>query len=119
MSYIVLNYYFEEVVLSILNSDMCSFFLIFLMKRNKRMSNVKLIEKNWRYQSFDFLSLKKLSLGQFLESSNPRRYHWFFKNFFLQIKNHRSGSKIMSGFSINLILKGITVIIWMSAVALI
>ena len=32
-------------------------------------------EKNWRSQKFDFLSLEKLSPGQFLGSSNSRRYH--------------------------------------------
>ena len=37
------------------------------------MSNIYLkvtIEKNGRFQNFDFLSLKNLSIGQFLESSN-------------------------------------------------
>ena len=37
------------------------------------MSNIYLkatIEKNWRSQNFDFLSLKHFSLGQFLGSSN-------------------------------------------------
>ena len=40
---------------------------------NKGMSNIYLnvtIEKNWRSQNFDFLSLKNLSPGQFLGSSN-------------------------------------------------
>ena len=49
----------------------------------KGMSNIHLknvtVEKNWRSQNFDFLSLKNLSLGQFLESSNSRRYHWILK----------------------------------------
>ena len=49
----------------------------------KGMSNIHLknvaIEKNWRSQNFDFLSLNNLSLGQFLESSNSRRYHWILK----------------------------------------
>ena len=31
------------------------------------------IEKNWRSQNFDFLSLKNLSPGQFLGSSNSGR----------------------------------------------
>ena len=30
-------------------------------------------------QNFDFLGLKNLSPGQFLESSNSRRYHWILK----------------------------------------
>ena len=48
----------------------------------KGKSNIYLkviIEKNWRSQNLDFLSLKNLSLGQFLESSNSRRWHWIFK----------------------------------------
>ena len=43
---------------------------------NKGMSNIYLnvtIEKNWRSQNFDFLSLKNLSPGQFLGSSNSGR----------------------------------------------
>ena len=43
---------------------------------NKGMSNIYLnvtIEKNWRSQNFDFLSLKNLSSGQFLGSSNSGR----------------------------------------------
>ena len=38
---------------------------------SKRMSDIYLkatIEKNWRSQNFDFLSLKNMPLGQFLES---------------------------------------------------
>ena len=45
---------------------------------SKRMSTVYLkvtIGKNWRSQNFDSLSLKNLSPGQFLRSSNSRRYH--------------------------------------------
>ena len=45
---------------------------------NKGMSNIYLkvtIEKIWRSQNFDFLGLKNLSPGQFLGSSNSRRYH--------------------------------------------
>ena len=48
----------------------------------KAKSNIYLkiiIEENWRSQNLDFLSLKNLSLGQFLESSNSRRCHWIFK----------------------------------------
>ena len=33
------------------------------------------IEKNLRSQIFDFLSLKNLSPGRFLGSSNLRKYH--------------------------------------------
>ena len=43
------------------------------------MSNIYLkvtIEKNWRSQNFDFLSLKNLSSSQFLGISNSHRYHW-------------------------------------------
>ena len=49
---------------------------------SKGMSNIYLkvtIEKNWRSQNFDFLNLKNLSPGQFLGSSNSRRYHWILK----------------------------------------
>ena len=49
---------------------------------SKRMSNIYLkvtIEKNWRSQNFDFLSLKNLSPGQFLGSSNSRKYQWILK----------------------------------------
>ena len=45
---------------------------------NKGMSNIYLkvtIENDGRSQNFDFLSLKNLSAGQFLESSNSHRYH--------------------------------------------
>ena len=44
----------------------------------KVMSNIYLkvtIKKNLRSQNFDVLSLKYLSPGQFLGSSNSRRYH--------------------------------------------
>ena len=37
------------------------------------------IEKNWRSQNLDFLSLKNLSPGQFLESSNSCKYLWILK----------------------------------------
>ena len=37
------------------------------------------IEKKGRTQTFDFLTLKSLSTGQFLESSNSRTYHRIFK----------------------------------------
>ena len=59
------------------------------------------IEKNCRSQNFKFLGLKNSSSCQFLWSSNSRR------NFLLQLKNQRSGSKSVCGFSIILILRGI------------
>ena len=34
-----------------------------------------LLKKSWRSRNFDLLSLKNLSPGQFLESSNSRKYH--------------------------------------------
>ena len=49
---------------------------------SKAMSIIYLkvtIEKKWRSRNFDFLSLKNLTLGQFLESSNSRRYNWVLK----------------------------------------
>ena len=49
---------------------------------SKGMSNIYLkvtVEKKWRTQSFDFLSLKSSPPGQFLGSSNPLRYHWIYK----------------------------------------
>ena len=49
---------------------------------SKGMSNIYLkvtIEKNWRSQNFDFLSLKNLSPGQCLKSSNSHRYLWILK----------------------------------------
>ena len=45
---------------------------------SKGMINIYLkitIENNSHSQNFSFLGLKKLSPGQFLESSNLRRYH--------------------------------------------
>ena len=49
---------------------------------NKGMSNIYLkvtIEKNWRFQNFDFLSLKNLPKGQFLRSSRSGKYYWTLK----------------------------------------
>ena len=46
------------------------------------MSNIYLkttIKKSWHSHSFNFLSLKNLSSGQFWGSSNSRRYCWIFK----------------------------------------
>ena len=48
---------------------------------NKRMSNIHVkvtSEKKWhRYRNLNLLSLKSLSLGQFLESSNSHRFQNF------------------------------------------
>ena len=49
---------------------------------SKGISNIYLkvtIEKKWRTQNFDFLNLKSSSSGEFLASSNSRRYHWILK----------------------------------------
>ena len=52
---------------------------------SKGMPNIYLeviIEKKWRSQNFDFLSLlKRLSPGQFLRRSDLRRYYGIFKLF--------------------------------------
>ena len=64
------------------------------------------IEKNWRSQNFDFLSVKNSSADQLLGSSNIRRYHQILK-FLLQIKSQRSWNKSVCCFSIILIRKGI------------
>ena len=64
------------------------------------------IKKSGRPQSFDFLSLENKFPGQFLVSSNSRRYRWNLK-LLLQLKNQSSASKTMCSFSIILILKGI------------
>ena len=48
----------------------------------KGMSNIYLevtMEKKWGTQNFYFLSLKSLSPGKFLGSSNSRWYHWISK----------------------------------------
>ena len=75
----------------------------------KGMSNIYLkvtIEKNWRSQNFDFPSFENLSPGQLLGSSYSRTYYWILK-IFLQLKNQRSGRKIVCCFSIILIFEGI------------
>ena len=64
------------------------------------------IEKKWRTQNFDFLSLKCSSSGRFLKAPAQADITEF-SNFMFQLKNQRSGSKTVSGFSITLILKGI------------
>ena len=76
---------------------------------SKQMPNISLkvtTEKNWHCQNFNFLSLNYLSLGQFLQSPNSRRYHWNLKHPVLTENNQRSGSKTVV-FSIISILKGI------------
>ena len=50
-----------------------------LKKRNSNIYWKVTIEKNWRSQNFDFLSLKNMLSGQFFESSISRRYHWISK----------------------------------------
>ena len=58
---------------------------------SKRMSNIYLkvtIEKKLCTQNFDFLSLKSTSPGQFLGSSNSRKYHSVFK---LLVATSKSG----------------------------
>ena len=56
------------------------------------------IEKNWRSQNFDFLSLKNSSPGQILGSSTSCRYHWI-----LKLNSHRS----VCGFSMIFVFKEI------------
>ena len=49
---------------------------------SKGMKNIYVkvtVEKTWLSQNFDLLSLKHMSPGQFLESSDSRRYHWILK----------------------------------------
>ena len=49
---------------------------------SKGMSHIHVeiaVEKTWRSQNFDFLRVINLSPGQFLSSSNSRRYHWILK----------------------------------------
>ena len=70
------------------------------------MSNIVLKAKDWRSQNFDSLVLKNLSPGQFLVAPTNKAIIEF-QNFFLQLKNHWSGSKTVCGFSNVLILKGI------------
>ena len=67
---------------------------------SKGMSNIYLkitVEKRWRTQNFDFINSENLSpCGDIIE----------FSGFLLQLKNQRSGSKTVCGFSIIFILKG-------------
>ena len=61
-------------------------------------------EKDWRSQNFDFPSLKNLSSCQFWGDPTHEDIIEFY-NFLLQLKNQRSGSKTVCGFSIILNLK--------------
>ena len=72
---------------------------------SKEMSNTYLkvtIEKNWASETFRFLNLKNMFLGQFLGRSNSLKLwtSWW------KPKTQRSGSKTVCDFSITLILKG-------------
>ena len=72
------------------------------------MSNIYLkvtIEKKWRMQNFDLIILKSSSPGQFLGAPTHADIIKF-SNFLLQLKNQRSESKTVCGFSILFILKG-------------
>ena len=76
---------------------------------SKWMSNIYLkvtIEKNWRSQNFDFLSLENLSQVSFLGAPTHADIIEF-QSCLLQLKNQKSGSKTVCGFSIILTLKGI------------
>ena len=51
---------------------------------SKGISNIYIkvtIEKNWRSQNFNFLSLTNFSPVQFLVGSNSCKYHWISKLF--------------------------------------
>ena len=66
------------------------------------------IEKNWRSQNFDFLSLKNLSPGQFLEISK----NWIskllnFKTSCYNLKIRRLGAKQWVGFLLLLFWKDV------------
>ena len=50
-----------------------------ILKSNKKEYLKVTVEENWCSQNFDFLSFKNLLSGQFLGSSNSRRYHYFLK----------------------------------------
>ena len=75
------------------------------------MSNIYLKvaieEKNWLSQNFDFIGFKYLSQCQILGAPTHSDIIEL-ENFLLQLKNRRSGGKSLFGFSIILILKGIT-----------
>ena len=65
------------------------------------------IEKNLRSQNFNLLSFRNLSPGQFLGTPTSTHISLNFKTFCWNLKNQRSGSKTVSGFSTVLILKAI------------
>ena len=56
------------------------------------------IRKSWRSRTFDFLILKNFSPGQFLGSSNSRRYHWIFKTSCCNLKVRGLGVKLCPDF---------------------
>ena len=64
------------------------------------------IEKNWRSQNFDILGLNISHQVSFWGAPTHADIIEF-SNFLLQLKNQKSGSKTVCGFSIILILKGI------------
>ena len=73
---------------------------------SKELSNIYLsvtIEKKWRTQNLDALSLKNSSPGQFLERVPTQADITEFPNFLLQLKSQGSES----AFSIIFILKGV------------
>ena len=72
------------------------------------MSNIYLkvtIDEKSRSKNFDFLSLKKFVTRSIFAELKITKISLNFK-----LKNHRPGSKTVSGFSIILILKGIKVL---------
>ena len=76
---------------------------------SKRMSNIYLkitVEKKWHTLNFYFLSLKSSSPGQFWAAPTHADIIEF-SNFLLQLKNQKSGSKTVCGFSVIFILKEI------------
>ena len=45
------------------------------------------IEKKWRTENFDFLSLRSSPTGHFLRSSNSRKCHWILKHLVANLKS--------------------------------
>ena len=90
LSYVLLDYDFVYVILSILNLYLCYFILFFqwiffsLIKRINRLISKGIpticlkvtIEKKVTFSKIRF---SNLSPDQFLKSSNSRRYHWILK----------------------------------------
>ena len=64
------------------------------------------IEKNWHSQNFEFEFQNICHQASFWGAPTHADIIEF-SNFLLQLKNQRSGSKTVCGFSIILILKGI------------